>query len=411
MKSSLIVAGATILTLLHTSCGGLPDGPQPSTTGPWSTVMVASHDVPSGWAQGFLSATLTDSGLIVVGLLRPLEPDAATKIHPLTIDHFDYSFVERPSAPRTSSFPRVIRASGDQFFLFWGESEDSGSIEVWEAQLSPAKKIRYAQYSPTVGWSDPVTLIEGYERVDWIPGAGSIVTAAEGEVHLALAAGHVESDILHVTLPREGDARVHRIPTTIASPYTAIDVQGDSVLIAYAASHPTEPRPNFQVHIVRSLDGGRSWEEPYLLEHARVTGGTYVRLARTPDDHLHLLIGEPAGAGSPWTQGFIHMSSEDWGENWVFRGSIDTPIGVQKPQLTADRNGRLHFAVRDTRPPVSRILYAEWHDGRWSETLDPLPHSTAGSFALLNDGETVHLVMNYWWDDPDNTARVWLKRN
>jgi len=374
----------------------------------WVPVKTVERTFPRGAHLQFLSAAVQAGSVSYTGMLLRTVDGGLVTDSSVVLDRFDGEQVGLPPLARSAAHPRVLPSSDGRLYLLWGESGDSKAElapDSWEAVTT---SIWYSMYTRGRGWSRPVELARDSLGFWWYNGAGSFVQTPGGEIHIAVGDRRlVPGHIVHVVIPPRGEPRVKRIPLEgISSPYPAMLVSGDSVLIASGGTGEAD-RQRLRMYLFLSEDGGRSWGGPHVRAPWEVPNATTANLARTVDGQLHLVLGQ-AAPSSVWTERFHHFSSPDGGRTWQFREKMEVPTAVQEPQLMGDHCGRLHFVFRDANASWTRILYTRWSGEGWGEPIRLFPDREPRSAVLLREASAMHLVLLYTGAE-DSNVLTWAR--
>lgn len=371
-----------------------------SDSGDWLPIRTICHDLPPETSLHYLSAGIADNEVIAAGAIVPYW-DAPSEIpsYPVLF-RFDGKSVEPPPIPPSGAFPRITTSPEGHIYLFWGEPDGTDTTALRSMTRGTITSVWYSVYARNGQWSRPVELVRDTMGIWWYQGMGSMIHSLDGSVHLALTTkGFFSEEMIHAIVPPTGIPRIHRTPAAkYTVSYTAIDVRNDTILIAYSGEAIQEGNPRLRVILTRSEDRGRTWKEQIAPELMSIPDARQVNFTRTPDGHLHLVIGQTA-LGSIWVDRFRHFSSPDNGITWKERGQLEVPPGAQDPQLLPDPSGHLHFAFRDTNSRGSRVLYARWDGSNWSKPANPVLDYQAMYFTLIRDSGTLHLVFTNSTED------------
>jgi hypothetical protein len=143
----------------------------------------------------------------------------------------------------------------------------------------------------------------------------------------------------------------------------------DSPVIAFIGStNDREHGTRKGVFVVRSADGGATWDTPDLVRS--ISGDTVARrptIAMTTDAALHLMWLEGI---RPRPMSYVgHSVSRDNGRSWARSDGLTLPGGTD--MLVAASLPSNGFIVAGRMPFTGSIELASWVAGRWSELTAP----------------------------------------
>lgn len=367
--------------------------------GAWAAEQTVERSFPRGAHLDFVTATAAGGTVAYSGmLLRLVAGDPETDSSAI-LDRLDGVPAGLPPMSRSAAYPKVAASSDGSLHLVWGETAGSSAgkprDDNWVALTT---SLWYSRLTPGAEWSRPVELVRDSIGLWWYAGAGSLMVTDRGDAHVVLGDRRIRpGHAIHVVVPVDGAPRVTRIPFTyMASAYPAILVRGDTVLVVSAGVTASD-REHMRAFLLRSADGGRSWDGPAGGLPWEVPHATTANLERGGDGQVHLVLGQ-AAPGSMWTERFHHFRSPDGGRTWHAEGRMQVPVAVQEPGLASDECGRLHLVFRDSDASGTRILYTRWNREGWSGTTRLFPDRGARSAVLLREPSDVYLLFHYAQD-------------
>lgn len=266
-------------------------------------------------------------------------------------------------------------------------------------------------YGGFVGWESPICLRDG----TWLVGFSAGYWHASPPTPLRFPAATLE-EYRRIGMPAEivaptgGRAMLVRSTDqgrTWSRPQTLIDTPADdrhpsllelpdgTILCSLFTYTSGDPQEASRVYVVRSFDGGRTWEqEPRFLPtpfHAEETDGP---MQLMPDGSVLMIVDGQRQPGGPWEAAIFR--GEDRGSRWSVVGTFWADHDLFEPGLARLPDGRL---VAISRPEGDLCWSAD--EGRtWTEPVTFGLRLYAPSLYLLADGTLVCLHGSYAPDAP-----------
>ena len=196
----------------------------------------------------------------------------------------------------------------------------------------------------------------------------------------------------------ERDREDHRDPSMM-------QLRDGTVLMHYMHSDRYDPvtgaplptdRRNYHIHVLRSFDGGHSWEkEPIEFDHAPfATAIAECKCLELPGGRILMPLDNVAPKGAPKSAAVF--ASNDRGSTWQYLSTIGEEDVESahlpwpcEPSLARTRSGRI-VAVMRTQPPRGGNLWQSFSDDdgvSWSTPREiPLFDGGRGDLLVLSDG-------------------------
>ncbi len=142
------------------------------------------------------------------------------------------------------------------------------------------------------------------------------------------------------------------------APIVSLAVYGDTLFVSWV----DDRNGSWDILGMRSLNGGLSWEGPWILNHTLAGGQCKSWVTFDPYSGLHLFYYStpdwPTQLGSQWSVWYRYSS--DFGQTWDLTARItDTTFLGHYFQDNTNFMGDYHMIVAD-----SHYVYAVWTDGR-----------------------------------------------
>jgi hypothetical protein len=145
---------------------------------------------------------------------------------------------------------------------------------------------------------------------------------------------------------------------------TSLTIQPEGVLhLAWSYGSRPDSYPPLGIRYARSMDGGRSWTQPLLLQE----GGYGLPALRVAAENTVYLT---YNGISSVTGRYFHWSS-DGGQTWSEQILIAPGVGgLTGGTMALDSAGTLHYASAADTGPVNGVAYTQWDGARWSRLVD-----------------------------------------
>lgn len=320
--------------------------------------------------------------------------------------------IGKPAGDFAFAFPKAAVNEAGTLHVVWAEPADAHPRTGREwSELGYRRRrlgsLWYAAYDSARGWTVPEQVYLGRALI-WAHAFASVTLDAADRLQVAvmnLPHGGVVGELLPpdvlVHLVRDAGAwhRAEVILQTATYPNVAAMRDG-RVYIAYIAPDTTVRRDLGSVFLIRSLDGGRSWEPPQLISHlATPRRAVEVTAHATRDGALHLVWSQNK---SPLQGELVrHAVSRDGGETWIPSAPLEPNGGFHTLRAVADRCGAIHVIYMRWVPHptsadeiVSELWYAR-RDRAWTTPQRPFPHLSVSSAALAAaPNGSVHLFLS-----------------
>jgi photosystem II stability/assembly factor-like uncharacterized protein len=267
-------------------------------------------------------------------------------------------------------------------------------------------------YGGFVGWESPIRLKNG----DWLVGFSAGYWHASPPTPLNYSEKTLAeyrrlglpADIVAPTGGRAMFTRSTDQGKTWSKPVTMIDTPADDrhpafiefddgTILSCFFTYLGEPKdgdksnePAARVQLVRSNDGGRTWEQtPRQLKTAFLYDETDGPFARLSDGSVLLAINGRATSGPPDQAGIFR--SADRGETWNQLATIKAEHDLHEVTVTELRDGRLVMMAR----PEGDICWSYDKGHTWTQPVTFGMRMFAPSLYVLRDGTLVCLHGSY----------------
>lgn len=371
----------------------------------WSDPVLLSSPEVDAWAP---TIAVDRAGNVHVVWSQTMTPDPPTgEGDTLFYARWDGNSWTQPvdvlvSPMGAAEWPDLAVTPDGMLHLVWGTGGQGSQLLYSQAPACCA-------VSPH-NWSEPVSL---YQPILSTP---TIVADELGRLHVAYASSET-GNILYQSSEDGGitwsaEAQIFSEIRTLGEyaiwPRLAVDARGRVHLVWTVL-----PWPGRAVLYARSDDGGRSWNQPELIDSAdRGTyasdgyGPIYIDVEAKGIDEVHLIWD-----GAPTVER-NHVWSSDGGETWSTRSLLFPEVS------TTGRSGwnDMGFASDSTLHAVSLLssgppLHAMWDGVRWSASDRIVTQGPAASGELLqlaiSRGSTLHVV---WTKKTEQPFTVWYAR-
>ena len=172
-------------------------------------------------------------------------------------------------------YPKVVAAATGGVHMVWAEF-DSLRRDVMQWSGSPKTTLWHAAFARGK-WSPPEEILRA-PALEWPKNGGNVAVDDAGRLHVVVWSwGAKRAGVVHVRQTARG-WRVDESPFAPLSRGTAVDVHGDSVVVAFV-SDSFEPTDTAGVSVAVSTDGGASWGPPRVIR----------RMGSRRADHLRIL--------------------------------------------------------------------------------------------------------------------------
>lgn len=320
----------------------------------------------------------------------------------LTLDLSSRNNVGAPVGGKRFLFP--LSAEGPRgLYLVWGENAGFPPTvsELWASVLSTAS-----------GWTRATRLLSG-ESIYWFKGAIDRAPGLRGAptYFTAPILDTNGSGILVIRADSDSVGVTSLRPSTGAV-YTGIARNGSGeLLLGLIGADQTGSHDVNSVFAMQSVDGGKSWAEPRLINLSRGHEASQVHVISTGPRTWHLLwLQSLSGAKRPDV--IRHVVSIDDGRTWSAPLDLSIPDLVTLLRVISDPCGAIQ-AVVEYHPKGStvgaRVLYARLPpDSIWSDLSAPFPHSTMTDPDLAVGGDGAVTLTALMWLPPV-PGRPWVR--
>jgi hypothetical protein len=330
----------------------------------------------------------------------PLNPLFAEEV---TLQDNHARALGRPTGTFVFAYPKIVADTGGVVHMIWGEPDKPVRVPggEWPPRVT---HIWTATFARGIGWSQPKILFAS-PGIWWYDGhPGDPLATADGNLHFVIAVRE-DGRFGRLVYVRYEHAAWHlssvRIVGSAAYATVAADANG-TVVIAFIAAEPTARHDANSVFMVRSTDGGRSWEPTKLVSLSGSNQASAIHAFIAADGRIDLVWAQNLSGG--WAPDVIrHRSSEDGGR-WSAPDDVVPPPGFWRLQAAADRCGAIHVLYEDAHGSTENVHldYVRWAQ-RWSTPMHLFLSLTSVSADIqaLADGR----MMAVWASRPLKAPR------
>jgi len=309
--------------------------------------------------RGEVEVVLQDKPWLTVGP-DPQDPDK-------DIIYLTYtSFIERWQLLWIDEVP-VLDLVEEQSVIELVRSEDGGQTWSSPVQVSPRVRIRGKGEVPlrVVQGSQPLVAPDGTLYVAWFDSTDDGVWEGKAEIWVASSqdGGRTfSSPRLATTLLETGfSPRVasFRLWGT-GFPQMAAGPEGE-IYIAYTSRPPDNPEDEGDVFVVRSFDGGKTWERRVRVNDDD-TGRMqfFPAISVAPDGTVHVIWGDMRDDPTELSYHIYWSSSKDRGKTWELNSRVSDFPSNPNFAFPYGRYIGDYFTVKATEDDV----YIAWADSR-----------------------------------------------
>jgi photosystem II stability/assembly factor-like uncharacterized protein len=269
-------------------------------------------------------------------------------------------------------------------------------------------------YGGFVGWDSPIRLRNGV----WLVGfnAGYWHASAPTPLHYpakSLEAYRKMGLPMDISAPTGGRAMLTRSSDegkTWSKPETMIDTPADdrhpafvelrdgTILCCFftypgqpeSGDFTKEPAMATRVNLIRSFDGGRTWEKkPHILETPFLSDETDGPFVRLKDGSILMAIDGRPKNGPPDQAAFLRSTNR--GRTWKLLSTVQAGHNLQEVTAVELADGRLVMMAR----PEGDITWSRDHGRTWTQPATFGMRMFAPSLYVLRDGTLVCLHGGY----------------
>ncbi|MBV9470813.1 MAG: exo-alpha-sialidase [Abitibacteriaceae bacterium] len=319
------------------------------------------------------------------------------------------------AAPATNSYDPQAPAPPQVKVVENGESttrpEDCRGIIVGPGINQPDPFPGYAGF---VGWESPIRLADG----EWIVGFNAGYWHASAPTPLRYPPATLEQFRklgvpLNIVAPTGGRAMITRSTDagkTWSKPETLIDTPADDrhpafvqlskrIILCSFFTYPgipehgnyiKEPELAARVNVIRSFDGGRTWEKtPHRLPSPFVSDETDGPLVRLQDGSVMLAMDGRPSSGPPDQAAFFRSTNR--GRTWKLLSTLKANHDLQEVTVAELPDRRLVMMAR----PEGDISWSYDQGRTWTQPITFGMRMFAPSLYVLRDGTLVCLHGSY----------------
>ena len=291
--------------------------------------------------------------------------------NPLTVWTLDGREIGQPPGRFAFLYPRGAVDSQQRLHLLWAEPRvlDAGiDARAW-LMLRPATLLT-ATYESTTGWSTAHELPFDIDQPRWQwKGIADNLGEFSSEQGVGLTPMRPPKTLTYMFLSEQRTWERSVIP--FAGAYVSLASSKDRIVAAYAAAdsdwmrsaeNPTHEDAN-SVFVRASLDHGRTWSMPRLIQHGGRTPAHQVQVLLGKQGEIHLLWKQVAFTG----QVIRHVHSDD-GVRWSAPDDLPAP-SLDNMRAVIDACGDVRLVAEDWSRGVNQLQLVEatWN-AHWSAT-------------------------------------------
>jgi len=337
--------------------------------------------VPAGSIVREPSLVAGGGRMFVAGQDFTVRDGGALPANPLLAVESGRGGLGRPAGEYGYYSPRALLDARGVLHLLWAEPEPGAPLRrtATEPRLT---RLIHASYDGSA-WAAPEEIYRSPGEILWSADLGGAAIDSAGVLHASF--GDTREGLPTLVHLRGSVSRWEtRSPERrhVAAYASLAAGRGDTLFLAYIGGDAGSDRELASVFVVRSTDGGGSWEEPVLVSRTAGRRATSVRVLAGPGGVVHLVWGQNLSGGLA-AEAIRHAASRDGGATWSTAADLPVPAWFRSDLRAAvDRCGAVHVIYMDVTAAASfaergsergELRHARWTEDGWTPAESPFP--------------------------------------
>lgn len=354
VRGQALVGSASV----STSTDGGYSWLDPVSAGAGGVVVRELPTPPDAPARGTVEMKFVDKPWMSLGPSRDRpDRDAIYITYTAFVDHWNLIYSDEVP---------VLILGEEEAVIEMVRSEDGGQTWSRPVEVSPRVRLQIGEESRrrVVQGAQPVVAADGTLHIAWFDstddgpfkGLGTVWVASSRDGGRTFSRRQIATTVESGLRPRSSSFRLWAtgFPQIAAGPK-------EEIYVAFTGRPFENPEDDGDVYLVRSLDGGRSWERPVRVNDDG-TGRMqfFPAISVDPNGDVHMMWGDTRDDRGELTYHIYYSVSKDRGLTWERNSRVTDFPSNPNYAFTQGRFIGDYFSIKATKDDV----YMLWADGR-----------------------------------------------